>query len=53
MDSIQSTILHIRTVEHALATYNDHYVLNLRNSYIAKFQKIDILGIFDPTRKLH
>ena len=42
----------IRTVEHALATYNDPYVTNLRNCNISKFQKIGILGIFDPTRKL-
>ena len=35
-----------------LATYKDAYVPNLRNSYASKFQKMDILGIFDPTRKL-
>ena len=34
-------------------SHNDHYVLNLRNSYISKFQKNDILRrIFEPYQEM-
>ena len=41
----------MRTVDHALTTYNEPYVPNMRKYFISQFWKIDILTDFDPIRK--